>query len=103
MVASVWRLVVAEKDLAMLVRECEINILPQYKGAPGLLFVWLWHRPCVGYAEVQIVSLWHSLEEMRNFAEAHPWNLLNRKQGSVIVPEETSICYHVVSWVASTG
>jgi hypothetical protein len=103
MVASVWRLVIPEDELSRFLRDCEINILPHYKIARGLLFVWLWHRPCVAYADVQIVALWHSLQDMNEFTHQHPLEMMKYKQESVIVPEGAATSYEVVVWIASTG
>jgi len=66
----VWRLLIPENELPGFIRDCEQNILPRFKQARGLLVAWLWHRPCVAYADVQIVSIWHSLQEMNQFTSS---------------------------------
>lgn len=100
MIASVWRLLIPENELPRFIRDCEQNILPRFKQARGLLVAWLWHRPCVAYADVQIVSIWHSLQEMNQFTHEHPWQTMKYNQEFAILPDGVATSYDVVLWIA---
>ncbi|HET9791965.1 MAG TPA: hypothetical protein VFR08_11725 [Candidatus Angelobacter sp.] len=103
MVASISRLIIRENELEAFVSHCEKVVLPRYQNATGILFVWLWHRPCIAYADVQIVSIWRSREAIDQFFAANPFTEIKHFQEGVILPEDASACYQVLSWGIASG
>jgi hypothetical protein len=103
MVASISRLIIRENELEAFVSHCEKVVLPRYKSATGILFMWLWHRRCIAYADVQIVSIWTSQAAIDDFLAANPYSEIRHFQEGVILPEDASVCYEVLSWAVVPG
>lgn len=99
MIASVWRVVIAEGEILRFIRHCEHDVLPKYIGTPGLVSVWLWCRPCIGYADIQVVSIWHSSDDI----DADLLADIKENHDYIIVPDQVATRYDVVSWMAATG
>lgn len=99
MIASVWRVVIPENEILHFIRHCEKDVLPKYNGTPGLLYVWLWSRPCIGYADIQVVSIWHSADDIK----ADLLKDIKENQDYIIVPDQAATRYQVVSLLAAAG
>lgn len=103
MIASVWRVVTPEREMLRFVQHCEIDILPKYRSAPGLHFVGLWSRACIGYADVQVVSIWRSPDDLGRFFDANLFRGFKEKPDHIIVPDRVDTRYDVVAWMASSS
>ena len=96
--AYVWRVMTPEAKTSIFVQHCETEVLPKYKSAPGLLNLALWYRTYIGYAEVQIVFIWHSSNEECKFSEDDFLQEIKGKHDYIIIPEQSLSCYDVVFW-----
>ncbi len=100
MIASVWRVVTPEKEMLKFVRHCETDILPKYRSAAGH-YVGIWSRACIGYADIQLVSIWRFLDDLRRFFDANLFRDFKKKPDHVIVPDPLDTRYDVVAWIPS--
>jgi hypothetical protein len=96
MLASVCRVVIPAAKSPTFIQHCEREVLPKFKSAAGLLNVALWHRTCIGYAEVQIVFTWQSSSAMRQFPGDDFLQEIRIHDGYIIIPEQSFSCYDVL-------
>ena len=93
MIASVWPVVIPTTEMSRFIEHWENDILPKYSGFPGLLHLWLWCRRCVGYADVQIVSIWDAFDNVN----AELLKDISENHGYIIVPGHVAARYEVLS------